>query len=89
MVVLLTKFRLFSGPIKNNRYLNIFRFTLEDGPVFHIQEKMLTRAMGLVWDNTTGLSSKTKGILGQFMHRAIYRITYHEHTLNMGTLHIK
>lgn len=45
--------------------------------------------MGLVWDDESGLSDKTKGILGQFMKHTLYHITYHKHTLNKGTLHIQ
>ena len=69
--------------------LRAVRFTIQNGPVFHVQEKLLTRAMGLVWENELGLSDKTRGVLGQFMKHAIYRITYHQHTLNKGTLHIQ
>ena len=69
--------------------LRAVRFTIENGPVFHVQEKLLTRAMGLVWENESGLSEKTKGVLGQFMKHSIYRITYHQHTLNKGTFHIQ
>ena len=69
--------------------LRAVRFTIKNGPVFHVQEKLLTRAMGLVWENELGLSDKTRGVLGQFMKHAIYRITYHQHTLNKGTLHIQ
>lgn len=68
--------------------LKAVRFTITDGPIFHVQEKLLTRAMGLVWDDESGLSDKTKGILGQFMKHTLYHITYHKHTLNKGTLHI-
>ena len=62
---------------------------MENGPTFHIQEKLLTKAMGLIWEDEKGLSDKTKGVLGQFMKNSIYRITYHAHTLNKGSLHIQ
>ena len=45
--------------------------------------------MGLIWEDEKGLSDKTKGVLGQFMKNSIYRITYHAHTLNKGSLHIQ
>ena len=69
--------------------LRAVRFSVDNGPTFHIQEKLLTKAMGLVWENEIGLSDKTRGVLGQFMKHSVYRITYHAHTLNKASLHIQ
>ena len=63
--------------------LRAVRFSIQNGPEFHVQEKLLTKAMGLIWENEVGLSDKTRGVLGQFMKHSVY----HKVRVKWGALH--